>query len=47
MKQSAQDDTIFLSGRVGREVYGAGLENQWAQALTGSNPVLSATIEKF
>jgi ubiquinone/menaquinone biosynthesis C-methylase UbiE len=28
--------------RVVRAVHGAGLENQWAQALTGSNPVPSA-----
>jgi hypothetical protein len=42
LKQRDQDDTIITSGRVGRAVHGAGLENQWAQALTGSNPVLSA-----
>ena len=29
-------------GRVGRAVYGASLENLWAQALKGSNPLPSA-----
>ncbi len=31
-------------GRVVRAVHGAGLENQWAKALTGSNPVPSASV---
>lgn len=31
---------------VGRAVYGAGLENQWEQSLTGSNPVPTAILQK-
>lgn len=36
-----------FSWRRVRAVYGAGLENQWAQALTGSNPVASAKMKNL
>jgi hypothetical protein len=40
-------EAFCIEWRVGRVVYGAGLENPWEQSLTGSNPVPSARIFKF
>ena len=47
-KDSMRDESCLLrSWWVDRVVYGAGLENQWAQALTGSNPVPTARFFQF